>query len=858
MATMEQISFGALLRAYRCEAKLTQQDLAACTGLSSSTISKLEREVEQPRRHTIGTISTALTLTPAATARLRAVARLQPYPMSNPATDDNPLAMNYRVSATSLVGREREVEAIGALLADPCVRLLTLSGPGGVGKTRLALRALEEMREDLPSAVLVVSLAEARNEADVVGAITQGLGVPNAGPRSAYERLITHLRGHDALVLLDNFEHLLSVAPLVARLLSQCPQLRVIVTSRARLRVSGERDFAVLPLPVPPEGALAGDHATVGSYPAVRLFVERMRSVRPGFAVTAGNASAVAEVCRRLDGLPLAIELAAARGGLLGPAALLERMGRRFDMLTTGPLDAPSRLQTLRAALAWSYGLLDADEQAVFRALSAFHGGRSLHAVSIICAGVGGEQKILDSIASLFDKSLVQVYEDADGGARVGMLETIREYGRLCLTANGESEAVNDRHARYFEALAEEGYGAIYRADADAWLGRLTREHDNLQGALAWLVDQGEIERALSMAGGLHRFWLRQGYLDLGLGWLDHLLEQPAAAHPSSIRARALNGAGVLNGERGDLVTAAARFAESADLYRLYGDIESQSAAEGNEAEVAILRGHYAQARAILERSVVNLRACKSVGVLGRTLASLANVAWEQGRYGAARGYLEEGLALVRASGDTHEIGNMIVDLGGVAVDEGNYSYARQALGDALSMARAHGYHMIIMVALTELGRLALAQGDAAQATSLCEEALAEVQQGNYSASYANRTMLILAVCLRAQGRAADARARYGDALIAGRRLSSPVQISRALRGLATLAAHDAPDRAVRLWGAAVRVCDGAGRWDAEDNCPESTRDVLGARRFAALWDEGAALGENEVDAYAMAGEGSL
>ncbi len=583
-----------------------------------------------------------------------------------------------------------------------------------------------------------------------------------------------------------------------------------------------------------------------------------MRSVRPGFDVTADNASAVADVCRRLDGLPLAIELAAARGGLLGPAALLERLGRRFDLLTTGPLDAPSRLQTLRAALAWSYGLLDADEQAVFRALSVFHGGGCLDAVSTICAGVGGEQKILDSIASLFDKSLVQVYEDADGEVRVGMLETIREYGRLCLTANGESDAVNDRHARYFEALADEGYGAIYRADADAWLGRLTREHDNLQGALTWLVDRGEIEHALSTAGALYRFWLRQGYLDLGLGWFDHLLAQPAAAHPSGIRARALNGAGVLNGERGDLVTAAVRFAESVDLYRLCGDVESQSGAEGNEAEIAILRGHYGQARAILERSIINLRSYKSNGLLGRTLASLATVAWEEGHYEAARGYLEEGLAMVRMSGDTYGICSMVADLGGVAINEGNYSYARHALDDALSMARAHGYHSLIMVALTELGRFALVQGDAAQATLLCEDALAEGRQGNYNISYANRTMLTLAVCLRAQGRAADARARYGDALISGRRLGASVQISRALRGLAALTVQDAPDRAVRLWGAASRVCDGGGRWDAEDKCPESTRDVLGAGRFADLWKEGAAMSDNEVDAYAVAQEGVL
>ncbi len=244
---MEQVSFGALLRTYRCEAKLTQQELAACTGLSSSTISKLEREVEQPRRYTIGTIAAALTLTPAATARLRAAARLGQDSMGSLLTDDKPSTVNYRAPATSLVGREREVEAICALLADPCVRLLTLSGPGGVGKTRLALRVLEEMREGRPSATLIVSLAEARNEADVVGAIAQGLALPNVGPRSVYERLVAYLRGQEVLVLLDNFEHLLSAAARVADLLSQCPLLRVLVTSRARLRVSDEHDFAVPP-----------------------------------------------------------------------------------------------------------------------------------------------------------------------------------------------------------------------------------------------------------------------------------------------------------------------------------------------------------------------------------------------------------------------------------------------------------------------------------------------------------------------------------------------------------------------------------------------------------------------------------
>ncbi len=861
MATIEQVSFGALLRTYRCEATLTQQELATCTGLSSSTISKLERDVEQPRRHTIGNIATALALTPSDATRLRASARLGQHPIDSLSIGDKPSAVGHRAPTTSLVGREREVEDICALLADPRVRLLTLSGPGGVGKTRLALRVLEEMRGILPSAMLVVGLAEARSEADVVGALARALALPNAGPRSVYERLVAHLRGRDVLVLLDNFEHLLPTAPRVAELLSQSPRLRVLVTSRARLRVSGEHDVAVSPLAVPSREAVAGGPAAVGSYSAVRLFVERMRSVRPGFDVTADNASAIADVCRRLDGLPLAIELAAARGGLLGPAALLERLGRRFDLLTTGPLDAPSRLQTLRAALAWSYGLLDADEQAVFRALSVFHDGGGLDAVSTICAGVGGEQKILDSITSLFDKSLVQIYENVDGEVRIGMLETIREYGRLCLTANGENDAVYDRHARYFEALAEEAYDAIYRADADAWLGRLARDHDNLQGALAWLIDRGEVRRALRLAGALYRFWLRQGYLELGLRRLDFLLAQPDAEHPSPARARALLGAGALNGERSDLTAAAARFAEAIDIYGALGDADGEAGAMANQGAVAFMRGAYAQAQSLLESAIAHWRTSSNIniGTLGRALGMLGNVAWGQGRYEAARGYLEEGLALARSSGHTREICSTVVDLGGVAVDEGDYACAKRTLDDAFTMAREHGYQVLIAIALTEQARLALKQGDPARAVALSEEALNSAWQDG-EMYYGNQGVLTLADGLRAQGRGTEAHARYGEALAMGRRLGSSVQINHALHGLAALVVRDNPERAVRLWGAATRAGDGAWRWSTEDTYIESTRAALGTERFAALWDEGAAvaMGDDEIDVSAMTKEGAI
>lgn len=849
-------TFGTLLHNCRLNAKLTQHELADLTGLSSSTISKLERGTGVPRRYTVDSLASALDVAPAERGRLHACARAERHAPARVSTLDKQRNGMSLVPPTSLVGREHEIEAICALLADPQVRVLTLSGPGGVGKTRLAFRVVEEMCAARPDAIHVVGLAEIQEGADMIATIARALALPDKDSRPVYERLVAHLRERVALMLLDNFEQALSAAPLVADLVSRCPRLRVLITSRARLRIAGEHNFTVLPLAVPSETVVAEGRAAVAAYPAVRLFMERMRAVRSGFNITAHNASTVADICRRLDGLPLAIELAAARGGLLGPSALLERMGQRFDLLTTGPCDAPARQQTLRDALAWSYDLLNANEQIIFRVLSVFHGGGSLHAVSIVCADVGGEQAIMDGISSLVDKSLTHVYEDAGDGTRIGMLETIREYGHLCLATVSEEDAALNRHAGYFEAIAEEAYDAIYRVDADVWLDRLAREHDNLLGALAWLVDRNEIERALRLAGALYRFWLRQGYLELGLHWLTLLLAHPDAAHPPSARARALNGAGVLNGERGDLVTAAARFAEAGDLYRLCGDADGEISVAGNEADIARMRGHYAQAQALLERSVTELRVRSNGELLGRTLGSLANVAWEQGRYGAARNYLEEGLALVRLSGHTYEICSMVIDLGGVAVDEGNYAYARRALDEALVMARAHGYHSLIAIALTEMARLMLLQDDAAQGVSLCTEALHVVRQSG-ELYYENKIMLILAESLRVQGRFVDARARYGDALTAARRLGTSVLTSRAVHGLATLTARDTPDRAVRLWGAAARMYDGTGSWSVEDDCIESTRAALGAERFAALWNEGVAMGDDEVDVYATTAQES-
>src|SRR3989440_6836786 len=481
------------------------------------------------------------------------------------------------VQLTPLIGREHEVTAVVRLLRREKVRLVTFTGPGGTGKTRLALQVAAELRDVFVGGVIFVSLASLNDPMLVIPTIARALGIRDNMGQPVFARLVEVLQQKQVLLLLDNFEQVVEAAPQVADLLTSCPELKLLVTSREVLHVRSEREFAVPPLALPDPTHLP-KLAALARAPSVALFLQRAQAARPEFKLTSTNARAVAEMCVRLDGLPLAIELAAARMKLLSPQALLARLDRPLNLLTGGARDVPARQQTLRNTIEWSYHLLNAREQRLFCWLSVCVSGCTLHAAEAICNSSDDEAgHILDSIASLVDKSLLQRVEQTGGGSeeqedqRLLMLETIREYGRETLIASGEGHAARQAHAGYFLHLAEEAEPALKGPLLVAWLERLEREHDNLRTALQWALESGSAEVALRLGIALERFWVVRGQRYEGLAFLQRALAGSAEV-AATIRAKALLAAARLafnqsNYDQGEILAQ-----ESLALFRGLGD----------------------------------------------------------------------------------------------------------------------------------------------------------------------------------------------------------------------------------------------------------------------------------------------
>jgi predicted ATPase/transcriptional regulator with XRE-family HTH domain len=499
--------FAAVLKRFRLAAGLTHEALAERASLGARTISDLERGVSRvPRADTLALLVAALELSPAQQAELQAAARQDPPSLDDPVTPTRRLG-NLPLPLTTLVGREHETAAVRGFLSRADTRLVTLTGPGGVGKTRLALHVAAQMAEAFPDGVFVVDLAPVADRDGLLQEIGRALGTFD-GRRQSQATLIAALGQKRLLLVLDNFEHLLSAAPLVTELLQGCPRLEVLATSRASLRLTGEQEFPVPPLAVPDLDRLPALDGLAG-FSSVGLFVDRARRVRPEFALADDNAAAVAAICAGLDGLPLAIELAAARTRTLAPRNLLDRLQHAsgtpaLSLLADGPRDAPARQQTLRDTIAWSYDLLGEEDRALFRRLAVFSGGCTLDAAEAVCAsparpsaaldieGIaasGGELNVLDSLSSLVDKNLVVRGDGVDGEPRFRMLETIRAFAGEMLAAYGEKELFRRLHADYYLAMVE-ATGALLFANARK-RAMQAAEHGNVQAALHWLVQRG-------------------------------------------------------------------------------------------------------------------------------------------------------------------------------------------------------------------------------------------------------------------------------------------------------------------------------------------------------------------------------
>jgi len=635
---------------------------------------------------------------------------------------------------TSLVGREQDVAAIEAMLMRPEVRLLTLLGTGGIGKTRLALQVARRMRAFFADGVCFAGLASTSDASLIPLIIEETLGIRRSANQSIIKQVEFFLRDKQLLLILDNFEQVVTAAPLIEDLLTVCPLLKIVVTSRAVLHLRAEYEYPVAPLTLPDLKQSPAGEDFVNSA-AIALFVQRAQAVLPTFRLTQANAHTIGEICVQLDGLPLAIELAAARISLLPPRALLARLSRRFEVLTSGPRTLPARQQTLRNTLKWSYELLDANEQQLFRRLSVFVGGWTLEAAEALGNAVDETQDaaaLLNGMASLIDKSLVLQVEKEGTEPRFEMLLTVREYGLDCLRECGEEEHIQRVHADYYLALAEEAEPHLKGAQQLLWLRRLDREQRNLRAALGWLMAHEEVEMALRFCGALWWFWYTRGYWSEGRRWLKAVLALPVTGERTAMRARALGAAGELAVYQGDGREAHRLLTESVALLREVADERELVIPLARLGEALIWQGEPTAGVLLMQESIALCRKLGCTWELARVLLMLGYIAWLQGDLEQAVSLAQESLLLARELGDKHLIAYALNDLGYATWLQGDLVRATALAEEGLMLLRELGDKSLITLALETLGSIVLSQGDLERAIACFTEGLSVAQeQGN-------------------------------------------------------------------------------------------------------------------------------
>jgi len=761
---------------------------------------------------------------------------------------------NLPFQPTPFIGREKEVAALGQLLCREDVRLVTLTGPGGTGKTRLALQVAAELSDLFADGISFVDLAPLNDPALVIAAIAQSLGIREVSGQPLLERLKDELQRKQMLLLLDNFEQVVSAAVQVADLLATYPLLKVLVTSRVVLHVQAEHEFFVPSLSLPDPNHVP-DLAALSQYEAVALFLRRAQSARSDFHVTNANAPAVAEICVRLDGLPLAIELAAARMKLLSPEALLVRLHQPLHVLTSGPRDVVARQQTLRNTIEWSYQLLNAQEQQLFRRLSVFVCGGPLSAIEATSLGSEAES-VLDTVASLADNSLLQrVEQQAGEEPRFAMLETIREYALESLEALGETEAARGAHAAYFLRLAEEAEQGMAGPQQAVLLERLEQEHDNLRAAMQWSLEQAEEGKAMALrlGGALYSFWFVRAYFSEGRDFLERALSRgDEVAAP--VRAKALYAASQLHDALGSLDQAEEFYEQSLALYRELGDTRGIASCLHLLADIAWGRANLALARSQGEESLMLFRELDDKRSVAYLLYHLGSLAVEQGEYARGRDLLTESLTINRELGDTRIIALSLFNLVLLYwLSGGDLAQAHTWLDESFALFREVGDKESIANCLYLSGMLAHSEGDAASARSLTEQALAifkEMKQQHGTAL----SLYALAEVAAAGGDSARSQALYKQGVGVARESGDKRAIPSGLEGLAAaVAAQGNYIWAAHLWGAAEVLREAIGTpLPPVERVPyhravAAARTQLGEQAFATAWAEGRTLSPEQA-----------
>jgi predicted ATPase/transcriptional regulator with XRE-family HTH domain len=710
-------SFGGLLRRLRSAASLSQEELAARSGLSVRGISDLERGARSaPRLETVRMLADALGVGLEARAALLAAAR--PTILRRGAADPSmPTLLSVPTPLTRLIGREAEVEALCTALRRDDVRFITLTGAGGTGKTRLAIAVAVEMREVFPDGVVFVDLSPLTDSSLVVPTIATTLGVREVVGQRLLETLGEVLASSRLLLLLDNCERVLAVAPEITTLLSTSPGLTVLATSREPLHVRGEREFPVLPLPLPATTPIVGLDQ-FASVPAIALFVERAEASQPDFTMTAENVAAVAAVCRRLDGLPLAIELAAARVKVLPPQALLARLEHRLPLLTGGGRDLPARQRTMRDAIAWSYDLLLPEEQALFRRLAVFAGGFTLDGAEAVAAPVD-RLAVLDSVAALVEQSLVRQMPGTNDEPRFRMLETVREFAMERLTSSGEADDARQRHAEHFLRLsANLAQGRTILMD-QASLTSVVADHDNVRLALAWFDEHGEIDALLQLSSLLYGLWFGRGLYREGLQWVERALERSShGASPALVRA--LDGAGLLAILQGDNARGEQSLAKAEALARELDNPALIGETLAYSAFLAYRRREFARAEELLDeaRRTLDGQAERAPGAgsvltLGGVVPflTLGDLALAQGQFERAATQYEEAIELFRAAGSEWGLRDMQAGLAAVRYLTGDLAGSAELYRESLQISHAMAFWPIVVSALLGLAGVAADAG---------------------------------------------------------------------------------------------------------------------------------------------------